>query len=213
MNSRSKQVIETMRYRHDAFHHGTSHATHERAGNVTTHDDRWIGNDTIDSLTTALTDRNGLRRREARRRLVERGREGVDELIRLLKDPRQYVRWEAAKSLGAIADPAAGPALAEALTDSDADVRWLAAGGLIAMGMHGVRPVLERLTHPPLSEELREAAHHVLHTSFGGDMDELLAPVVEAMAGPSPETTVPVAAFRALYRARWRQKAPGDGDY
>lgn len=157
---------------------------------------------TIESLIAALDSRDGLKRQDARAELVERGHECVADLIRALKHPQEQVRWEAAKALVTIADPAATAALADALSDEDGDVRWLAAQGLITLGRNSVWPVLERLTHRAGSEKFREAAHHVLHAHFDGELDELLAPVLGALDGPSPETGAPVAAYEALRNAR-----------
>jgi HEAT repeat protein len=159
-------------------------------------------NRAIESLIAALSSSDGLTRQNARARLIEHGHQAVGDLIRTLKHPQEQVRWEAAKALVTIADPAATAALADALSDQDGDVRWLAAEGLIALGRDSVWPVLERLTHRAESEKFREAAHHVLHAHFDGDMDELLGPVLSALDGPSPETAVPVAAYGALRKAR-----------
>jgi hypothetical protein len=152
----------------------------------------------IDSLIAALASRDGLKRHEARMRLVKCGHECVGELIPMLKHPRQQVRWEAAKALAMIADRAAATALADALTDTDGDVRWVAAEGLITLGDCSIWPVLRLLMSEAGSEQVREAAHHVLHAFNDGRSAASLAPVLAALRGPSPETAVPVEAYRAL---------------
>jgi HEAT repeat protein len=157
---------------------------------------------TIESLIAALGSRDGLKRQDARAELIGRGHECITDLIHALKHPQEQVRWEAAKALVTIADPAATAALVDALSDQDSDVRWLAAEGLIALGRDSIWPVLERLTQRAGSEKFREAAHHVLHAHFDGELDELLAPVLGALDGPSPETGAPVAAYEALRDAR-----------
>lgn len=153
---------------------------------------------TIESLIAALGSPDGLTRMDARIRLAERGPMAVDGLIRSLRHPQERVRWEAAKALATIADPEAASALADALSDPEGDVRWLAAEGLINIGRVSIEPVLELLTQKAGSTEFREAAHHVLHTHFNGVTDDLLVPVLEALDGPSPQTAVPIAAYRVL---------------
>ena len=73
------------------------------------------------------------------------------------------MRWEAAKSLSDIADPAAAPALVQALEDPETGVRWLAAEGLIRMRSACLQPLLHALTERADSVWLRDGAHHVLH--------------------------------------------------
>jgi hypothetical protein len=186
-----------------------THAT--KTENMITPGSEFARNDTISSLIAALGNRDGLARHRARTELVERGHESVGELIGALKHPQKKVRWEAAKALVAIADPSATTALAEALTDDDGDVRWLAAEGMIAIGRTSVWPLLQLLTQRGDSVKLRQAAHHVLHTHFDDDLDESLAPVLEALDGPSPETAVPVEAYRVL-RGGGHGDLPPDGD-
>jgi len=73
------------------------------------------------------------------------------------------VRWEAAKALSQIANPASIQALLEALSDKTFEVRWMAAEGLIRIGRKAVIPLLEALVEHSDSYWLREGIHHVLH--------------------------------------------------
>jgi HEAT repeat protein len=66
-------------------------------------------------------------RQSTRKALVAMGKAAVKPLIALLSDAKPHVRWEAAKALGKIGDPAAATALVEALEDDESNVRWLAA--------------------------------------------------------------------------------------
>lgn len=164
-------------------------------------DGQYGSNGSITPLIDALASHDGITRQEARALLIKRGHDAVTELIRALRHPQEQVRWEAAKALISIADPAATSALAEALRDEDGDVRWLAAEGLIALGSISIWPVLGLLTRCGDSAELRGAAHHVLDADFDDELNALIAPVVDALEGSSPETAAPVAAYRALYEA------------
>ena len=74
--------------------------------------------------------------------MVDIGHAAVIPLLRTLKNPIEHVRWEAAKTLDAIGDPAAADALVEALDDASDDVRWVAAQALIALGWDAAKQVL-----------------------------------------------------------------------
>lgn len=138
-------------------------------------------------------------RAAARRALVELGPLAREPLVAALRSPNHTVRWEAAKALSELADPASGPALVQALTDERFDVRWLAAVGLIALGQAGLVPLLQALEHASWDRVLlRDGARHILRAQLGGPHGHALAPVVTALEGPEPAVTAPLAAYRAL---------------
>ena len=99
----------------------------------------------IRALVADLASPDPVVRTEARKALVAIGKPVVPSLIQLLSHRKPHVRWEAAKSLGGIADPLAASALVNALDDRDGDVRWLAAEGLAALGRESLQPMLEAL--------------------------------------------------------------------
>jgi HEAT repeat protein len=150
------------------------------------------------ALVSALASEDVGVRERARFALVEKGREAVPALINALTHPKNQARWEAAKALAEIADPAAALPLVHTLEDEDAGIRWVAAEGLIAMERGALPPVLRALIDRPHSLWLREGAHHVLHELVGGPLGERLAPVLEALEHGNPEEVVPVAAASAL---------------
>jgi HEAT repeat protein len=85
----------------------------------------------IESLMDMLASKNSVTRQRARKSLVTLGKPAVLSLTRALKNSKlNHLRWEAAKTLGAIGDTKAIPSLVQALEDSDMDVTWLAAEGL-----------------------------------------------------------------------------------
>jgi len=135
------------------------------------------------------------------------GESTVPFLTELLQDVREQTRWEAAKALGAIADPKASPALTSALEDEEFDVRWLAAEGLICLGRDGLLPLLQALAERPNSVWLREGAHHVLSSLSKKRMKTLLKPMLSALASVDPEILVPEAA-RALLNTLKASKRP-----
>ena len=155
--------------------------------------------ETIAALLTKLTDKDGLVRKPARDALVEIGSPAVPGLIELLKDKRTHVRWEAAKALSEIADPLAAPALVEALEDNDPGIRWLGAEGLIRMEQAGLRPLLEALVEHGGSVRLREGADHALKVLAKNEkLPAQVAPVLEALHGPTPGAEAARAAKRVL---------------
>lgn len=152
----------------------------------------------IASLIASLAESDGLDRQEGRKQLVSLGTAAVPSLIECMTDPRQQVRWEAAKALETIADPSAAGTLVKALEDKDGDVRWLAAMGLVALGRKGLRPLLVALVQKPDSDRLRDGAHHVCHALRQTDLGELIDPLFVAINEPEPQMAVPGAAQALL---------------
>jgi HEAT repeat protein len=147
-----------------------------------------------------LRSRDGVVRHEARERLTFIGKRAVGQLIPLLKDPEDDVRWEAAKALSEIADPRAASELVATLEDHNFGVRWLAAEGLIAIGRDALRPLMEALTKRSDSAWRREGAHHVLHDLADKDLEvkDLVAPVIAALEGIEPEIGVLEPSYAVL---------------
>jgi len=114
----------------------------------------------VGSSIAGLRSRDGMVRQKARRTLTIIGKRAVRQLIPLLKDPRDDVRWEAAKALADIADARAASDLVATLEDENGDVRWLAARGLIGIGRDALVPLLETLIERSNSVWLRGGAHH-----------------------------------------------------
>jgi HEAT repeat protein len=139
-----------------------------------------------------------LKCQRARRALVALGVPVIPHLVKALRSKKQWVRWEAAKALGEIRDPAATRALVAALEDKMFDVRWLAAEGLIAIGPLAVVPLLRALIRHPDSLWMREGAHHALHDMKKGELDKILQPVIAALEEIDFQVLVPPAAQAAL---------------
>jgi HEAT repeat protein len=152
----------------------------------------------IDSLVAALASPDRVTRQTARETLVGLGHPAVAPVIPLLNDRHDHVRWEAAKTLAEIGDPAAGEALVKTLEDRDSGIRWLAAEGLIKMRRACLKPLLHALTERPEAVWLREGAHHVLHSLGKMGLADGMEPVLKALEDIEPAATVPAAARRAL---------------
>jgi HEAT repeat protein len=158
--------------------------------------------DTIKSLISELRTHDWRRREGARWALVALKEAATAALVDTLEDRDWHARWEAAKALGEIADPKAGPALVEALKDRRFAVRWLAAEGLIALRADCLRPLLRSLARNADSLWLRGGAHHILRDLSEGhlsrELTDIVKPVLAALEHPEPSLEVPVAASAAL---------------
>jgi HEAT repeat protein len=152
----------------------------------------------IARLAETLASEDITERRKARQELATIGQPAVAALVDALTDPRIQVRWEAAKALVEIADPAAAPALIRSLEDENSDIRWLAAEALIASGKAGLVPLLRALEERADSLWLREGAHHVLVESEKTDLGPIVTPVLVALRDIAPAEEVPLAAKAAL---------------
>lgn len=151
----------------------------------------------VNCLVLSLASKDMKRRVGARRALVAMGKPAVRPLVEALSDRSTRMRWEAAKALTGIPDPAAAPALAGRLMDRDFGVRWLAAEALCGLGRDAMAAVLKVLSGNPRSREVREGAHHVLG-SMRDLAPALLCPVLEALEAFDWDQVVPAAAKTAL---------------
>jgi HEAT repeat protein len=154
--------------------------------------------ETCRSLVADLSSQDGQVRVRARKSLVAIGGRAVKPLVKALASKKEWVRWEAAKTLGQIGDPAAVQALIKHLEDKMFDVRWLAAEGLINIGREALAPLLQALMEHSDSLWLREGVHHVLHDIDKGNLAEILQPVIVALEGFEPSVEAPLATEIAI---------------
>ncbi len=117
----------------------------------------------IQQLLETLGSKNGMERKKAREKLVAKGKTTVDSLMGLLNHPKHICRWEALKTMEEIADPISIPLFIQALEDDESDVRWIAAEGLIKLGIQSIKPLLETLMKKSDSVFVLAGAHHVFH--------------------------------------------------
>jgi HEAT repeat protein len=161
----------------------------------------------LSKLASALGDRDPGVRHRARLSLVAVGPAAVPHLLGALESPRREARWEAAKSLEAIVDAGAAPALVARLADRDSDVCWVVAEALIALGPKAIVPLMHGLIAHNDSSTFLESAHHVLHDLNKGALRDIVGTVLKALNSPSPDTGVPLAAREAL---RTLARRPGE---
>jgi len=153
----------------------------------------------VDALVEGLSSKDATERFNARTSLVRLRSAATASLLNVLDASQQHTRWEAAKALVEIRDPAAANRLVVALADRDADVRWVVGEALIALRASAVKPLLNALTRSEPPEGLYKAAHHVLHDlAKHGTLADSLKPVIKALEQREPEIAVPVAAEKAM---------------
>ncbi len=153
---------------------------------------------TIEGLIMALSSDNGSACRDARQSLVAIGSPAVRSLIEALKQKNDNVRREAVKALREIGGAEVAPALIKTFEDEEFDIRWLAAEGVIGLGVSGLKPLLQALIDHGDSPLLLEGAHHVIHYMAKGGLKKYLGPVLTSLEGVEPVVKAPNAAFHAL---------------
>ena len=153
---------------------------------------------TIEGLMMALSSDNGSVRRGARQSFVAIGSPAVPSLIEALKQKNDNLRRETVRALSEIGGPEVAPALIKTLEDEEFDIRWLAAEGLIELGMDGLKALLQALIDHGDSPLLLEGAHHVIHYMAKGGLRKYLGPVLGSLEGVGAAVKAPNAAFHAL---------------
>lgn len=116
----------------------------------------------IEELIKKFYSKDGIQRKMARYELVKIGKPAVKYLSSLLDAPKEYIRWEAIKTLSQIADPETIPILISSLENEDFDIRWMAAEALINIGKRSIKPLLESVVSSKKSIFLLEGVHHIL---------------------------------------------------
>jgi len=159
--------------------------------------------ESIEGLIAQLSNRNGIERERARRKLVKIGRPAIPYLISLLSNRKQHLRWEGCKAIGSIVDPVASSELVKVLRDDSEEIRWLAAEGLIALKEQALAPLLRILETEFESPYIRLGAHHILDAF---EKQHLLSKdmkaVLDALRFPEPKISVALAARKALQSNR-----------
>ena len=122
-----------------------------------------IEDEELQKLLDELGDQNDIKRKNARKTLVAKGKESIDFLIELLAHPKHIYRWEAVKALEEIADPDTVSVLIQTMEDDKSDVRWIAAKALINIGKPAVKPLLRNLIEKSDRVFVLEGTHHVFY--------------------------------------------------
>lgn len=163
----------------------------------------------VEAWVHLLGSADGAVREKARASLVSLGAQAVPALSEaLLNSKAEIVRWEAAKSLGAIGDAEAIPALVDALEDPDPNVAWLVAEALEDQRKSAWPELFHALVERGAdSSNLRHNAHHVLRRQRANDFSDLLEDLVRALESLTVPESTPIAAYRLLERMKERSEA------
>jgi len=117
----------------------------------------------IQQLLKTLGSKNGMERKKAREGLVAKGDNIIGFLIELVNHPKHIYRWEALKTMKEFEDPITIPLFIQALEDDESDVRWIAAEGLIKLGILSIEPLLKTLIEKSDSIFVLAGSHHVFY--------------------------------------------------
>jgi HEAT repeat protein len=158
----------------------------------------------LESLMDMLASEDGVMRQKARKSLVALGKPAVSSLTQALQNSKSdHLRWEAAKTLGAISDARAIPPLVKALQDSDRDVAWLAAEALRKFKKAAWPPLLRALVKSRSdSVTLRQGAHHVLRNQKEAGFNDLLATLQKDLEFSTISGPARMAAYDILKRMK-----------
>jgi HEAT repeat protein len=152
----------------------------------------------LSSLIPELGSPDRVKRKEIRQRILQEGKAAIPALSQATTSRNREVREEAAKALGVLKNPAAAPALINALEDDNFGVRWSAMEGMIALGQSSLKALLDALRNNFDSVRLREGARRILRVLNEQDgLDQPLTKVLEALESIEPEVKVPWAAEAA----------------
>ena len=99
---------------------------------------------------------------DTRRLLVGSGKKILPQLHDLLQTNNDELRKEVAKVVELISDDKSVPVLISLLDDTEFEIRWIAAEGLINIGRKSIGPLLKSIRDGKNSYLLDKGAHHVL---------------------------------------------------
>ena len=111
-------------------------------------------------------------------------------------------RTTAIHAMGRLPADEAIPHLIALMRDDALSVRWAAATTLRKYGREMLGPLLRTLATQPADHRLYESAHHAL-TRFGSPaIEEILAPVLDALTQSGAASAVPSVAMDALEKLK-----------
>ena len=153
----------------------------------------------LQQLVNDLGDRDRVVRVRARKQLICIGKPATAFLLKALQNPKDLMRWEAAKIFSELRDLCAVPLLVAALEDENIEVQWLSAEALISQGPEVIPPLLKALMDEPDSLLLRKGSHHVLRELARQRLlPKAASGVLPAIEGLDAQGSCSVAAERAL---------------
>ena len=121
-------------------------------------------------------------RKDARYKLVSKGAVVLPSMYSLFVSKNELLRWEASKIIEELASPESIPFLISLLSAPEADIRWIAAEGLINIGRLSIMPLLKEMKK---QHEVRfyliTGAHHVLNELFTKDEKEKFGELLDVL--------------------------------
>jgi len=113
-------------------------------------------------INALLDDEDVNKKLRSRAVLVNMGKEILPQIHKLCNSGDVLVRMEAVKIVELIASRVSIAVLIDLLNDTEFDIRWIAAEGLIKIGRRSIRPILKSVRNGNNSVILNRGAHHVL---------------------------------------------------
>jgi len=153
----------------------------------------------LSALIAQLSEKDGKKRQGARQALIEAGEAAVEPLHEILGDRANPARWEAAKALAEIGSKNSSERLVACLEDNDSDIAWLAAKGLIRIGVPALHPLFARVLEQPDSRRLKQGVHHVLHDLRDRRTRELLQPYIKTFDSNVSAEEIAMAAQECIH--------------
>ena len=157
-------------------------------------------------ITDSMDEKDFAKKLKARKRLVGMGKAIVPHLKILLASRKVSMRKEAAKIIELIADKKSIPLLIDLLDDTQFDIRWIAAEGLIKIGRQSIIPLLKSVRDGKSSYFLNQGAHHVLNGLVNENEKEKLDSLMQSLDNfHELGETAPIEASKAI-KAVFRYK-------
>ncbi len=135
----------------------------------------------VASLITDLVSEYANTRKKARKKLVEMGKDVVPQIHKTLLSKNKLLKWEAALVVEEIGDISSIPVFTELLEDSETDIRWIAAEGLINVGRDCIVPLLKEIMAKGDSYYIRNGVHHVFGEIFDKKEKEQFHQLIHAL--------------------------------
>ena len=111
-------------------------------------------------------------------------------------------RTTAIHAMGRLPAEESIPHLITLMRDDALSIRWVAAATLRKYGREMLEPLLRALATQPADHRFYESAHHAL-TRFGNPaIEEILAPVLDALTQSGAASAVPGVAMEALEKLK-----------
>ena len=121
--------------------------------------------DNLKNLILALLDKTNFSSKlAARDKLVSMGENILPQLHELLQSDNEDLRKEVTKTIELIANIKSIPIFITLFEDTNFDIRWIAAEGLIKTGRKSIVPLLKSIRDGKNSYFLDKGAHHVLQS-------------------------------------------------